>query len=987
LAFKKKDQTQPMNLIYHILISKYFATKPLYLDEPTQKKPNTRKLVEQPWQQTKAEMWDEITETLCNLDFIQAKAAAKKTFELVNDFNEALQVIPDNAENIRQEKLRQERMDKYTRDLILYAKREIKMLDSPECIIPFNKEQAETEINRIKNYPNRADNLKAFVNFLGLEANNLQNYAIEIPYLAIQQAWNYAGEGPVGIAAESGYPYKHKSLILRSKVSRPPWNPYPKALQVLNGHSASILAVFITPDCKSAISSSFDGTNILWDLNTGMPVKTFTGHVHNSNGIPITPDGKMAVTISEDNNCILWDLMSGKPVKTIKLNMGTIESLSITPAGDKAIAINYDQECVVWDLNTGKSIQNLKRNELIQIIKRKTKYKQKVFFSAYGTRAVSLFSPFSIQTGFLWDIIGGNVIKTLKGYYSEALAVSVSDDSKRVISIIRSDKSCHVWDLIKGKKIQILKGHTSAVCSASITPDGKRAITGSEDGTCIVWDLTTGKVIQTLKGHYCHVWAVYISPDGKMAISGGNDDRTCLIWDLTAGESSPIFHEQQSGNLAVALTPEGRSAVFGNEDGSSTVKDLASGNTLHTFKEHTEKIRIVTLTPDGEKVLTASNDGKCIVWDLKSGKFLLNFNRQNVLNEEDLLLSFEKTKIDTSSVHFDKIICTPDSNRVLGLNFSSWCILWNLKTGEAIKKLQGYSPSGLGDKIISLTQDGKKAISTTDSNNCILWELENGRKIHILKGHNHSVEDIIVTPDGKRAISGSRDRTIILWDLITGEPLQKYERQFSWVNAVSITPDGRKIICHYFDNSCIGWDLVTGEKLITFKGHERNVFGGFIFINYGERIISNLDDKTCILWDIKNGEVLAVLISRYYMISAATSSNVVVLLTYGEEIIYKINKELLYPARPIVTIRRIWDFNLQYYLEETADCQLCGHRFSPPVSVLDTIEGITKKAGLRPEQSPCLELPDEYWEDPGLLGNCPKCGEGLKFNPFIAGGE
>ncbi|MCX6249602.1 MAG: hypothetical protein NTX61_02515 [Bacteroidetes bacterium] len=38
----------------------YFQSKPLYLDEPTQKKPNTRKLVEQYCQQTKTEMWDEV---------------------------------------------------------------------------------------------------------------------------------------------------------------------------------------------------------------------------------------------------------------------------------------------------------------------------------------------------------------------------------------------------------------------------------------------------------------------------------------------------------------------------------------------------------------------------------------------------------------------------------------------------------------------------------------------------------------------------------------------------------------------------------------------------------------------------------------------------------------------------------------------------------------------------------------------------------------
>jgi hypothetical protein len=70
-----------MNLNHHIILSRYFVHKSLYLDEPTQKKPNIRKLVEQPWQQTKGETWDEVTETLCNLDFIQAKANSKMTNE------------------------------------------------------------------------------------------------------------------------------------------------------------------------------------------------------------------------------------------------------------------------------------------------------------------------------------------------------------------------------------------------------------------------------------------------------------------------------------------------------------------------------------------------------------------------------------------------------------------------------------------------------------------------------------------------------------------------------------------------------------------------------------------------------------------------------------------------------------------------------------------------------------------------------------------
>jgi len=115
--------------------------------------PISRKCVELPFQQTSAQLWDEVTNTFCSLEFIQAKTVAKLTNELVRDFNNVLEVIPDNAENIRKEKARHERMDKYTRDLIAYAKGEIAKLEIPESITPWTQEKIDAECERIRNNP------------------------------------------------------------------------------------------------------------------------------------------------------------------------------------------------------------------------------------------------------------------------------------------------------------------------------------------------------------------------------------------------------------------------------------------------------------------------------------------------------------------------------------------------------------------------------------------------------------------------------------------------------------------------------------------------------------------------------------------------------------------------------------------------------------------------------------------------------------------
>jgi len=257
---------------FHINLANYFAKMPLYLDLPTQKKPNTRKLVEQPWQHTKAailekdkeNLWDNITNTLCNLDFIQAKASAKMTYDLVDDFNAVLAVIPDNEKNFREEKDRLAKMEKYTNDLILYAKGEQRELDIPQSVRLLTEQEIGKEIERIKTNQTRADRLTDFANFLGQEGHNLQNYAYRFAHFTLQLAWNYAGEGPVGKAADMHEPMATKLLLRLSPSTRPLWNPKPQTLKILKGHTEDVNAVAITPNGNWVLTGAEDKTCILW---------------------------------------------------------------------------------------------------------------------------------------------------------------------------------------------------------------------------------------------------------------------------------------------------------------------------------------------------------------------------------------------------------------------------------------------------------------------------------------------------------------------------------------------------------------------------------------------------------------------------------------------------------------------------------------------------------------------------------------------------
>ena len=118
------------------------------------------------------------------------KRKQKAIDEIINN---ALEVIPDNAEEIEKEKVLQARMDKYTRDLIACAEGKITRFDLevPESITPWTEEQINAEIERIKTNPNRADKLKDFrlrkYQQLATDKEGREVYMAESPY-ALQMA-------------------------------------------------------------------------------------------------------------------------------------------------------------------------------------------------------------------------------------------------------------------------------------------------------------------------------------------------------------------------------------------------------------------------------------------------------------------------------------------------------------------------------------------------------------------------------------------------------------------------------------------------------------------------------------------------------------------------------------------------------------------------------------------------------------------------------
>jgi len=801
---------------FHRNLAKYFERKPLYLDESARKKPNTRKLVELPWQQTRAKMWDEVTKTLCNLDFIQAKAAVKMTYELVTDFNAVLLVIPGNKKNISKEKGRQDRLDKYAQDLIAYSKGEISQFENITSILPWSQKAIEVEINRIKESPSRLDKLTCYYLFLGQEAGILQAHAHELDGLALQQAWNNNNSGSCGNEAEKITTDVRSKLLLRIPATRQPWTPLPQILKRFKGHKKKISAVAISANGKYLISASEDETCIIWDIISGKPLKTLVGHNEEVNSVAITPDGKIALSGSY-RFCILWDTESGKVLRKLKYrNSEGINSVAITPdarfgfTGSGAYSIDKNNSCNFWDLKKGKILRTLNCD------------KEEVNSVAI-TPDGKMFLYGSYKKIIQWDTESGQITQKFEINNGHFSAVAITPDNKLVLTG-SDDETCILWDVESGQPLKTLKGFSGRINSVALTPDGNYAISGSDGNTCIHWDLRNGQPLKVLIGHTKNVTAVTLTPDGKYAVSG-SEDNTCILWDLEMGQTEQFCFGHNSNIYNLSASLDGKMAITsGYDETYFTLWDVENKLPLRSFNDNAKKILDVNISPSGNQALSNSEDNSFILWDLKGnspGKYLIGHTK------------------DINSFAF-----THDGKYALSCSKDETCIIWNLETGEPDLTIKAPN---LGLNVVTSSPNGEFGIIGLDDGKCVIFELKSGKLVKILESHNDEITAIVFTKDGKYFITGSSDNNCILYDLKSGQILKKLYGNSS-VRDVQITPDGNFVLSNYQDYSCILWDLKTGLQVKKIKSIQ-NDYSAIALINNGQQALIGTY-KTLIIWNL-----------------------------------------------------------------------------------------------------------------------------------------
>jgi WD40 repeat protein len=252
-------------------------------------------------------------------------------------------------------------------------------------------------------------------------------------------------------------------------------------------HKKAVTAAIFTPDTKSFVTTSLDGTLKVWDVlaarkhheemeakaggaKPAVPTPTRTVSPHPGYGVTalaLSPDGKQWATGASDGSVKVWRADTAKlSAAMLVAHPGGVKALQFSPDGKSLASAGADKTVKLWDPGTTDE------------------------------------KPMPVRT--------------LTGHEGAVNALSFSPEGNHLAAgtgVAKKSGSIHVWDVPNGKRAYKLEGHTDVVTCVVFHPKTNHLASGGADKRIRVWDLKE-KVQQYEDEHAEPLRHLVITADG-----------------------------------------------------------------------------------------------------------------------------------------------------------------------------------------------------------------------------------------------------------------------------------------------------------------------------------------------------------------------------------------------------------------------------------------------------------------------------------------
>lgn len=763
--------------------------------------------------------------------------------------------------------------------------------------------------------------------------------------------------------------------------------------------------------------------------------------------ISVSVDGRIAVALAQ-NSFGAWNLDTSVPIFANAIG-GTAVRLSAN--GNLAVVVN-GKTLEVWDVPSGNLLRTIDAGADV------------VHFdiTADGRMAVVADSELTelrppVATEDSNDSLMRTFGQTEYGRTLVELCNLLSEGQQNSNESTRDTKTWYsrvsVWDLELGLRRYDLPCEVAIDGALRLSPCGRLLTAVDSRRDVVIWNVSAGTRIRTIPNAQAGD-ALEVSADGNL-VAWLTVQKSVQLWDTKSWQLVRSFEE---GNTVIFR--EGETTY--NYLGVSLSADGSSLTTLRSGRAFGMNIAEVydapfsspgqILTDDachvicGQRIVTATHSAA--LWRTAGSIYEGLHGIANYICVWSSTVSPpSKISRHPHGMSIDGVVLAADGGRAVSILNNFVTTVWDVETQSAAVSLPPWSqtraaalnptgtfaatsrreesirqPNNNGPQIsvwavpsqhpIAMTVVGERtptsvalspdcrfvvavAPSFQDQSSLLILDVfqQRGRAVEANPKHNL----VAIAADGRTAVTAGLGETVDVYDIWSGKRAASLTGSPGFISFVVFSSDGRSLLAAAGD-FVIAWNLRRPHEARTILKHSALVSG----------IGISLDGRIVLSTDVTGGVCLSAFetgsrIAEYRIGSGVACSST--LGACGRIGIGLVNGDLVYwrlvdptAQRPTATVYRDWTDYLRCHVNgkkgfEGPDagysiiCPECGSNETAPLAIISAVKRqmLANAAELQP-LPPCLALHESSWNSPDLLVACFSCGTELRLNPFLVDG-